>query len=286
MACENSEKYADIVYFTLLPTAILSLIGCTAIISIYTFMKSLRSFSLRIVLYMAISDLLRTIVFIYPAYAYRDSLLCGISAYLYGTTYLIAVCWCFCISFNLYQTITKYTDNFEKYQKYWVFVVFVLIPLSQTPPFFTQSYGFNSWLCALRNDEFGQLYRFGLQFFPIYSSVVYMVYMYCRTYSYLKAVGLIEIGELLLERGMIYPVIIITTSTLLIPLRVAEIFYNECQLFGFTLATYVFLSLHGFFNFIALMLNPSLRLAIRVYLGKEEMKESVDERFIANKSST
>ena len=262
MSCDT-QRYEIISFWVLLCLSVVSLLGCAAIVIVYAFFKPLRTFSLKIVLYMTISDILRSVIFIYPVYHNKTSLICSFFAYIRALTYVISIYWSFCISFILYQTITKFKDNFERNEKYWVFTGFVIIPLCSIPPFFTHSYEYNYWTRDLKEDTYGQVYRACRDFVPIYLARFTMIYMYFKIYYHLKRLELINFKELLLEKGFIYPVIIILSSSLLLPLRVGELFYNECELFVFSLICYAFFGVHGIFNFIALMLNPNFRRGIR-----------------------
>ena len=270
MPCSNSS---DLVYILLVATSAISLISCCAIITVYLRFKELRSFSLRIVLYMTISDFLRSLIYLIPIYRPSYTVLCKIDAFLYNTLYLVNVSWAVGITYMLYQSIVYFNDSFEKYRIYWLFFNYIVIPLVQALPFITDSYGDSTWICTLHNDKTGVIWRMVIEILPVWVSIFAMVYMYYRIYAYLSRVDLITVKELMLEKGMVYPVIIIITFLPLSTFRILAFFMNSCELFALALVVYALISLHGFFNFIALMLNQSIRSLLGELLERRQPSE-------------
>lgn len=284
MSCD-SNFYPKLVYYILLSTSCISCICCLCTFAIYIKFKNIRSFSLSIVFYMAIADLIRASFLCIPIYLYKTSYICSIYAYVFSCTYVINACWSFCITFSLYQQTIKFNEIIEKYQKTWLIISFVIIPLLQSGPLFTDSFGYNLWLCDLKDSENNVFWKIFLDYAPVWTSVISVIYMQIRVYLYLSKVISISLKEIILEKGMIYSIIIIFTFLPISLLRILGFFYDPCQLFGLIVISYAVINLQGFFNFIALLSNQNIWFAIKYNSRRSEFQSYGSLQFFKKSES-
>jgi hypothetical protein len=259
----NKFSEATSIYYLLIGCSVPSVLGCFLITFIYYYFKDLRGLSLRIVLYIAINDGIRSILYFVPVDRLHDDAFCKAFGYIFSTTFVSNAAWAMCIAVTLYMSNVKYRENYEYYHKIFFILSYVLIPIIQALPFITDSIGYNDGICTVINTKEGQLWRIATDYVPMISLNSACFFIYLRIYYVFKHLGVLHINEIMLEKGMIYPVIMCVVITPLLVLRVLELFYSSCQLFELAIISYGLLALHGFFNTLALLANRNIRRHIR-----------------------
>lgn len=184
MAC--LQNYTEINYYILVACSLLSALCSIFIIVVCVIKKLYQAFSFRIVLYMALNDLIRCSVNFIPFYMDHMQSLCKPLGYIVGIAFLSNISWAASISVTLYQVLVNETQYYESSHKYWMILSYAIIPILEALPFITDSYSYNSGLCGMKQNFYGNIWRFAVLHGPAWLFMALSLYIYVRLYYKLK----------------------------------------------------------------------------------------------------
>lgn len=258
-----SGAFLDIQYYSLLVCAILSIFGCVVVITTCIYGKLLEGFSFRIITYMAINDLIRSIAIALPVYKFGFTEACGPLGYILTLTFVSDNLWAACISITLYQVIVKNEENYEKYHKYWLVLNYVIAPILEAIPFFTDSYGYDDGLCTLKENNYANLWRLSLVYVPSWLLMILVSVIFIKVYKKLKLTQKSVMKDIIYKRGYIYPIIIVALLLPMTALRISQAITVNCIVDYFSVFSYSLIALHGFLNAIAFWSNEIVKFSLK-----------------------
>ena len=196
MSSWSMEKQ-NLMYFSCLPFYILSIIGSLFIIINFLSFRDLRTFSFKLVFFIAISDLFRAIAMIIPSYyivdnSYYDpygSILCWIQSILGNMSGLSTTLWNACVAHSIRyvfrskpNTFTTNAETNKLFYKYLcintcltvILSVFPIFPLNKN-----HSYGPAGAWCWIKDDnEWDSIVRIISQYSVQLICFVGIIYVY------------------------------------------------------------------------------------------------------------
>ena len=228
--------------------SILSLLGSLFIIVLYLTIKSLRIFYAKIIFFIAISELLRSICYLIPCNYITSMTLINIIALVSDSTFLISIVWSAYISITLYKLILSYQEGFKDDYKYWCYFTWVFIPIINVGPIFTNSHGVRGTICTYSFDKVGNIWRLAGMYIPVWIFIIGSLIVCCKIYHISSCFDIENEKKLMVRKLFLYPILLIievgpmTIGTVLVD-------YTTIQIPGvFWLITFCLYALHGFTN--------------------------------------
>lgn len=234
----------------------LSLLGNLVIIFLYLYIKKLRIYVFRLIFYITICDSFKSIVLIIPTYicGLEDSVYCKVFGYVFAYSAISGSIWVLAIAVSLNQILVKNHHNIERYHGRWVLFAFGFTAGVTALPFLTDSYGFSSGWCTLKENETGKLWKFFLFYLPSWLIIFVIVYIYTKLAISLKNTSIITSTEpsqkRVIKRIIAYPLILTLTFLPITITRLLSSFFSTQNLYLLGIS-YFFYAIYGFFNAIA-----------------------------------
>ncbi|OMJ89855.1 hypothetical protein SteCoe_7940 [Stentor coeruleus] len=270
MGCPGDIVYLS--YFALMIVSCISILTSTAIILLCCIGQVLEDFTQKIIIYMSLNDLIRSCSLIIPLFFESKDFICKFFGYTVVYTFIANVSWALCISSTLYLAIVKKRKDYEKYMKYWLLITYPILGCIQAIPYATDSYGFDTGICTLKQDFYGSIWRFSLLYFPYWTSLIVSCWIFIKLNKSLKDSDSQSLKSLIMKRGYIYSLIIYLMVLFLSIVRIIQLFNNSCTVQYFSLFTDSFLGLHGLLNGIALLFNDNVQNVIKYRFCKQKNK--------------
>ena len=250
MSCNVSDQH-ELTYYTIMASAILSLIGTISILISYCYLKSLRMHYFKIVIHISICDGLRAITYIFPRDLQEKTIICYSIGIVGSVFSLGSVLWALLISIVIYQTIVNSVENFDKYTTTWKIIAYILVPLLNLLPISTSSIGINGSFCTFTESIDGDIWRLTLFYFPAWVCNITSIFLFYKVLSKLKSLQIDKERVLLVQRVAYYPATHFVMLILLTAGRIAELFISEtCEYFILYAFVYICYAAFGFFNSI------------------------------------
>lgn len=200
----------ELLYYIGLVPSILSFLGCTYIILTVLFFKKLQSFLFRLILYLAISNLVTSASILIPYYELE--LLCKIQGFLISFGSLSSLLWTACIMYSIHNLIVKEEKISVKFE---VIVNLLIWPLTLTAaglnlPEYTTSEG---W-CWITSNIMLKI----LSFYGPYSIILLFNLAICiKIRIYLSgsrdSSEVLRLKRAAVKKFMFYPLILIVCYT-------------------------------------------------------------------------
>lgn len=276
MKCSLESSWGFI-YLIQLICAALSIFGCFLIFLTYYRISNLQVYYFRIIVYISISDALRCIVYFFPASILKNKIACTILGVLNSIFELNATLWSLLISIIIYQVVINSVLNFDKYEKVFKVINLILVPILSILPVFTNSYGLDNYICTYISTPSGNIWRYSLILIPGALFNLISILAYIKVYKKVQNLKLQLETSTLLERVVLYPVVMIMIIFGIILLRSLQLFklLNTCSEFIIYTITESLFSLQGFLNSSIFFLTPSVRKSIKSQLQKPEYEKKI-----------
>jgi hypothetical protein len=271
MACTltNSTSNDNLI---ILVCSALSFIGSFSIIILYCLFSKLRAYCYKIIFKIALADALHAIFFVLPRYFEPSQDTCVCYAIAFHSTAMISILWSLSIALDIYYAVTKKNLGFNRYYRCWLIINYILVPIINSAPTITKSYGLTDKLCTYKSNYYGNIWRFSLFYIPLWVLTLFIICLYVNIYIKVRKLELEHELMEFLKRFMLYPIVLIISL-------------GPCRTQNFYIISLAIYTLHGFFNSVVYGFNPQVKEAIR---GSLFRKVSVSEgvRFDRVNSST
>lgn len=268
-------------YFTTLSFCLLSVLGSLLIITLFLTSRHFRSYFNKIVIYIALSDLIRSIASSLPCYRSTSRVFHIFIGVAIESTLLTSVIWSSCISITLYQVVSKNMEHYEKYHRYWFFLAFVAVPCLMCLPIITNSYDAEGTFCSLGFKKVDDIWRYSIVYFPITMFIILSILTYIKVYRDIQSLDMPESKKKLLISLGWYPIMMAIEIIPIILSRIMVYFDVDCNESVFYLITNCIFALHGFFNSCIFLSTNSLRTYIKL---KREANWTIQGSVRADKS--
>ncbi|OMJ94408.1 hypothetical protein SteCoe_2461 [Stentor coeruleus] len=234
---------SDIVqYYILVATSALSIIGSCFIITVGLCFTELRIFYVKIIIYIAISDMIRSIGFLIPCNHISNEFLVEVIGIIIDSCFTITISWLTYISITLYQVIINSEKDYKKYYRHWFIFAFVLLPLLNILPVLTNSHGKSGTLCTLKDNHVALIWRYCVMYVPAWIFVLISLIACMKIYLYVRNIDLDYDKQNILNSLYYYPVALVIE---LLPMTVTTIMVNSGFIDGNSIYAVITLTLYS-----------------------------------------
>ena len=273
--CNEDELY-EILEDLIFAFSLLSGVASAVIVALYAVFSELRGPSFRILFFMSATDIVRSIALALPTNWQDIKEVCSAIGLVTNATISVNAIWSVNIFFLLHQIYKHYPDMPQLYDKTWLISAFLIAPILQFLPLLTDSYGKNQGTCTYTRDKNAIIWR-SVHYSFIVIMIFFSILLSIRDYYKLHHLKIITVHQVVFEKGMIYSIIFLITMTVIMIYRYTEIGKSFCRVYVLAFFSYSLLSLHGFFNFLALMFNRNFRLVICSQFTKNHLRYTSEE---------
>ncbi|OMJ89052.1 hypothetical protein SteCoe_8876 [Stentor coeruleus] len=274
---DQNSKEQEILTLTLTIANIFSSLGSIFIIVAYVTMKK-SLFSLRLVVYMTIADLLHSISLIIPP---TSNTLCLIQGILLQFTSASSVLWSAIMAFSIFNASIRNDNNVEGKENIFLVVGYIFPLILTILPVITDSYGYSQGWCWIKPADHGVIWRLVCFYAVLFFVIIFNLSVYGFVYGKIRQEILNipdeeaqKVNRDLLTRLKFYPIILIFCYTTVTIMRMCEMFNSNINIFWFTLASGLSVSLLGLLNSIAYGLSKDVREHLKFLLCKKKTRHS------------
>lgn len=264
-------------FFIMISFAILTIVFSIPVIIIIIIKKFYQNYAFRILLYIAINDILKSILSFFPPLLIKDSPICTLIATATYFILLSNISWACCINATIFQIIVLESPNFERYQNFWLVFSYLIPAVFSFLPLITSSYGYSEGFCELKLNKMGNIWRFSIFYIPVTMNLIITLLLFIKVYRKVKNFEMEEIKNVIFVRGFIYSIII---SSVIVPfeaVRILQLFIDSKALETAALIGYCISLLHGFANSVVFFFNKTVRSALSKNQNNEdELKDITD----------
>ncbi|OMJ88866.1 hypothetical protein SteCoe_9066 [Stentor coeruleus] len=254
--------------------ACLSLFSSLIIFLICVCSKILEDFSRKILFYISLNSIIRSMIMILSVNSdFRN--LCFIFAYVNMVCLVSNVIWALSISITLYMVLVRKEENFQKYHLRWLICAYLPVALLLLLPYITNSYGVTRGICALDYNMISTIWDLILVYLPSWFMIFSVLIIYIKLYYYVKKSVDIKFKSILIERGMIYSILIALAILPVTIWRTLSIFYSSCGMSYFRIIALSIIHMQGVYYLIAVTMNNKIRKAIILKIYKRNHEHMI-----------
>lgn len=257
-------SYNDpVFYYSHLACGILSALGSMFIILFYLLTPRIQIYSYKLVTYLAFSQLLSSIDFLFPKNLVQDTEeACIFIGFIVNFGQITSIVWMASIAVTLYQVVFQSVVMYEKYEKYWVIISWILVPMLNCIPIFTDSFRPVGSTCTYNIDTIGNIERVCIFFVPVWAFLLLTLYCYYKILTQARINNEVNRHSIIIKRLMYYPMIMVINAIILTVTRFLPYFIPQCEEVYVDLVLYTFIALNGFLNWVLFLLTPTVRMIL------------------------
>lgn len=280
MPLDDSDR--QIVYYSLLPSTILSLFGCIFISLAYLLLTSLKSFPFKVIFILSIFDLFHSIGFLIPTYTSSGSSpACQTQAIILEFFTIGSVLWTTYIAFSLYMIIVRSSSFLERNLKYSLLAILLVCLISTVVPYVNGSYGLVAGWCWIKQSpEMNVTFyeRYLLFFIPLWILIFFNVFFYFRVSKALDDTNFdSKTVKSLNKKLKFYPIILVFCFLPYTVKSILELTNNPIFIenkMTFTIIAGVCRTTVGLFNGIVYGLTKRVKNSLRLYFRSANRQSS------------
>lgn len=262
---EDSDDQS-IVTITLLVANSISLFGSMFIILAYLTLK-LNMFSFRLVVYIAIADMIHSIGLMLPL----SQPWCHIQALSLEYSSVSSIAWTSIMAYSLHDAVINLNPTVESKEKIFIFIGFALPALISSLPETTSAYGYAGGWCWIVNKNEAFLWRVFCFYIYLVFVIVYIIVVYVKVYRkvYTEVLFTLQDREArkhnndLILRLKMYPLVLIVCYSAVGAKRIIEGVWQGYSNFWLSLVAGLLMSLLGFFDALVYGMSREVRDEIR-----------------------
>lgn len=261
-----STPQRQTIYYALLGPAFLSSLSCVFILVMFASFADLRNHSFKMILILAMFDLINSLAFTLPTYSTSNSSpICQTQAILLNFTTLAGLIWTTYIALHLYLALKSKPSH--RILPYFLLTLIIcavnsIIPIvTSTKSLYGKTHGW-CWI----PDEY-HILRYSLFFIPLLVIIPTNLLLYIK--SYLKVKSLLTSQEDLpvkqkfKQKFMLYPLVLVICYLPYTVKAFLEFNQVETDELLFTLISGALRSLHGLLNFGVYGMNAVVRTKLK-----------------------
>ncbi|OMJ74977.1 hypothetical protein SteCoe_25970 [Stentor coeruleus] len=262
MACSTHE-YKFIGEMIVFICAIIGFLGSLSIILLYAFFPQLRSYSFRLILYIGIFNFIQSLSTVLSYIHINNTALCDFFAMIFHSAYLSSTIWSGSIALNLFLVVRYGLRDFTRFHKLWLFTTSVFIPGIFALPIITGSYGHVGYYCSFKEDTVGNIWRFSIYYGVIWTCALAICTFYLIVFFDLKKMHIAPNTRIIIERLMMYPIIVVIILIPLTLLRLHVFNKGDCEEYYLSIFSGSLQALVGFFNAVIYTYTSDVKKCIK-----------------------
>lgn len=251
----------------------LSLLGSLFIVAMYAMFQELRAFAFKLVVYLTVADVVKSICKAQPAFILPTSgLSCYIAAAGISFGSLSSVLWTATIAWSLYITVVRGREDIQSLERYFHLCCWGAPTVLTVLPFSTNSYGPAQGWCWVAADEgslwLGTMWRLLVFYVPLWIVIPFNIYSYARIIKAVRVhsssglIETIEIRDSLIRRLRFYPFVLVICNVPITVKRIYDFIDPEEGNFTLILVSALAICLNGLLNALVYGLTGSVKDAI------------------------
>jgi hypothetical protein len=261
-----SSEEVEVIWIVQLICGSISVMCCLFISLCYVFFPYLRGYEFRLILYITLSDMITSIMYIVPSSTNDD--ICSFQGTILSFTENLRLSFFLHMSIYLHLTMKSYEDKFKEYEKLFIFLVFIISSILAVLPLITSSYGNANGLCWIRvnRDNYlsATLLRFGIFYIPLWIVIFYtnwVYYLMIKNIKNLRSSSIVSrnFAKSATRKLWLYPVILTVGWLPDSTYRIIEAFDTEFQNLFLSCLSLGLVAGLGFFNGLVYGLTPEVK---------------------------
>eukprot|EP00164_Ancoracysta_twista_P000108 GFYU01000156.1.p1 GENE.GFYU01000156.1~~GFYU01000156.1.p1 ORF type:complete len:321 (-),score=53.01 GFYU01000156.1:123-1085(-) len=260
--------------------SVLSFIGSLCICLSYLFIMQLRKSSFKLIAFLSLSDVFNGIA-AFMGSPEEGTATCSTQSVFVTFFGLASVLWTACISTHVYVAVVRQETDFGRFEKYYHIFVWSTCAFMTILPATTGSYGTSGlwcWISLEPDRALGTAWRFVVFYIPLWATIIYNAVVLTKVLVVVNNVYKAqEIASAdapdgrerelqVVRRLAMYPVILTVVWSFGTINRIQNSLDPDNPSFFLTVLHVVFMSLQGFFNFLAYGMTAAVRRHIRAAL--------------------
>ncbi|OMJ85185.1 hypothetical protein SteCoe_13580 [Stentor coeruleus] len=173
-------------FITLIVLNALSIILCLFAIVIYIIAKPLRNYAFKLVFWMNLADLLRSISQIIPKFYRQSYEICQILGFFHVFSSIFSLYWALVIAITIYQVLVKQILDVEKYYKYWFGFSLSISSICGIIPIFLNDISYLHEKCTINESFKGMITKFSEFYIPAFIITIINTVIFYKVYIVLK----------------------------------------------------------------------------------------------------
>jgi hypothetical protein len=186
---------------------------------------------------------------------------------------LSSIIWSGSIALNLFLVVRYGLRDFNKLHKLWLFTTLVLIPGIFVMPVITDSYGYVGNVCTFKEDTVGNIWRFSIYYGVAWACALAIGTFYLIVFFDLKKMHIATNTRIMIERLIMYPIIVVVMLIPLTLLRLHIFNKGSCEVYYLNVFSGSIEALVGFFNAIIYICTSDVKKCIK---DKIRVKSSIE----------
>lgn len=136
MAVTDNATVEDVLEYITNVLLVLSMFGCVCTILTFLIFSDLRTYPIKLIIYLCFSILFAQVFFYVTFYVY-DTIFCIPCAMILHYFFIADFIWTFCVAFNFYQMIVRRNRDAESMEKIyhivaWIIPMFIVATIAGT----------------------------------------------------------------------------------------------------------------------------------------------------------
>jgi hypothetical protein len=249
--------------------ATISIVCCLFICITYCCYPSLRGYEFRLIFYLALSDILASIVYVIPPHDISE--MCKLQGSFLTLTANLRLAFSAVIAHSIHVTYQSRGDLFKLHERKGLIFICLTCLILAILPATTDNYGPAEGICwiTIHGDKYtaGSIWRMTMLYVPLWIVIVYNFAVYYQVIRQIKKLESITSCNLeyinqVINKLRMYPIILTFTWLPANINRIVAIFDPDHPSLILTCFSFGLLAGIGFFNVIAYGFTPAVRYVI------------------------
>ncbi|OMJ71220.1 hypothetical protein SteCoe_30638 [Stentor coeruleus] len=241
----------EILYYSTLGTSAFSFFGSLTVVVIFIKLRKMQTYSLRLLFYISLSDLIRAIGLSVPCFYLRNQIIIRTVAFMIRTGNLSSPIWAIAISNALYKVAINGTQKFERHHRFFMILTAIVL-LSSVGISFLDVYTNIGSSCTFEDTFIGNVLRYGTLLVPEWILLLYTAFAYYKIHKKIKAVKLALGKTEAIKRLFVFSMIIFLSCLPLSITRIIQLFnIKSCYVSYASTIAFGIYALRGFINAFA-----------------------------------
>jgi hypothetical protein len=288
----NPEE-EEVIWTVELACGSISVVCCLFITVCYSLFVSLRGYEFRLILYLTLSDMIASIMYMIPPSG--NDHVCSFQGTMLSFATNLRLSFSLLMTIYLHFTHKASEDKIKENENFCLLIVFIISSIFAGVPFITNSYGNADGLCWIRvnRDNYfsGTLMRFGLFYVPLWIVIIYTHWVYYLMIQKIKDLRRSSIltksfAESTMRKLRLYPAILAIGWLPASINRIIEIFDPEFKNLYLSTISLGLIAGLGFFNALAYGFTPEVRDVLMRSCLRKDITSPLAQSSVATLNST
>lgn len=266
-----SESERNSLHVMILSVSCLSITACLAVIFLYVWLKELRHFTFKLVVYLVATDIAKGCALLLPT---EDRACCIAQGFLSVYFKLSSILWVAVISYVMHSVIVKRNMNIQDKEITFLLICNLIPLVAASLPLIFDKYGYAQGWCSIEETGHNFALEFTLRwlvfYLPLYLVFGYSFYTYHRVHkevtrfsSHSSRSDKFSEAQSFMYKLYLYPFMLVVSYTPSTIYRIYNLITMGDSLFALAFMSAFSMSLNGLLNALVYGLNKYVRQALQ-----------------------